>query len=151
MGFLDTLKGVTSSAVNPKVVIPPNLPAALATSELSPFADGSKASLFDAEQWRKKLKRILEELPTSQAQWSDLAMEAGALGFDPEWVSRCFRDEFALMTRKIVSDRVVTSAEHHKLDLARDLMAISDSDAEAILHSIVAEAEAFFGTKVEGA
>ena len=49
------------------------------------------------------------------------------------------------------TDRVVTSEEHHNLDLARSLMGITDAEAETLLHAIVAEAEAFFGEKVEGA
>ena len=65
------------------------------------------------------------------------------------------RHDFApregLLIRKIVSDRVVTSDEHRNLDLARSLMGIPDEEAEAMLHAIAREAEAFFGGAVEGA
>jgi hypothetical protein len=73
------------------------------------------------------------------------------MDFDPAWVAQCSRDEFALLVRRAVADRVVTEAEHRKLDLARDLIGIPDAEAETILHAIVAEAETFFGGSVEGA
>ena len=105
---------------------------------------------YDRDQWRKKLKRILEKLPESQAQWDDLMQEAGALGFDTAWVEHCQREEFALMVRHAVSDHGVTLQEHHKLELARTLIGLSEDEAEATLHEIAAEAEAFFGKPVEG-
>src|SRR3954469_2366073 len=55
---------------------------------------------YDREQWRKKLKRILERLPESRAQWDDLIQEAGGLGLDTAWVEHCQREEFALMVRR---------------------------------------------------
>ena len=61
------------------------------------------------------------------------------------------REEFTLLVRRVVADRVVTEAEHRKLDLARDLLEIPDAEAEAILHAVVADAEQFFGGTVEGA
>ena len=72
-------------------------------------------------------------------------------GLRPAWVAQSYRDEFALLVRKAVADRVVTDAEHRKLDLARDLLGIPDPEAEAILTSLIAEAETFFGGTVEGA
>ena len=54
-----------------------------------------------------------------------------------------------MLIRQAVSDRHVTEEEHRKLDLARDLIGIPEAEAEAILHAIVAEAEAFFGKPVE--
>src|SRR4051812_7516200 len=53
-------------------------PAAMAAPPLT--------SEYDRDQWRRKLKRILEKLPESQSQWTDLLAEAGALGLDPTWV-----------------------------------------------------------------
>jgi hypothetical protein len=52
--------------------------------------------------------------------------------------------------REAVADLGVTLQEHHKLDLARGLIGLSEAEAEATLHTIVAEAEAFFGKPVEG-
>jgi hypothetical protein len=55
-----------------------------------------------------------------------------------------------MLVRQAVSDRHVTEDEHHKLELARDLIGLPEDKAEAILHAIVAEAEAFFGKPVDG-
>ena len=96
------------------------------------------------------MKLILEKLPESRAQWDDLIHEAGALGLDTAWVERCQREEFALMVRRAVADLGVTLQEHHKLDLARTLIGLSEDEAKAVLHAIAAEAEAFFGKPVEG-
>lgn len=108
-------------------------------------------SAYDREQWRKKLKRVLAALPRSEPEWLDLRQEAGALNFGEEWLATTYCEEFALLIRKIVSDRQVTAAEHHNLDLARTLMGIADDEAEALFHAIVSEAESFFGKSVQGA
>jgi hypothetical protein len=122
-------------------------PDALPIAEEAPFESGA----YDRAQWAKKLKRVLSELPASRPDWDDVAAEAKAMGFDPGWVGQVGRDEFALLVRRAVADRVVTEAEHRKLDLARDLLEIPDAEAEAILHAVVADAEGFFGKAVEGA
>ena len=77
--------------------------------------------------------------------------EARAMNFEPEWMTRCQVDEFLLLVRRAVADRHFTEEEHRKLDLARDLIGIPETEAEAALHSIVAEAEVFFGRPVDGA
>ena len=110
-----------------------------------------EAGAFDRTQWAKKVKRILERLPASQGEWADTMAESKAMDFDPAWVQQCIRDEFTMLVRRCVADRVVTEAEHRKLDLARDLLGIRDAEAEAILHQVVSEAETFFGKSVEGA
>jgi hypothetical protein len=107
------------------------------------------ASAYDRLQWHKKLNRILEELPGSRSEWDDLIAEARALGFDPEWVAKCQVDEFFLLVRRAVSDGVFTEEEHRTLDMARRLIGLSEEEAETALHSIVAEAESFFGKPVE--
>ena len=40
-------------------------------------------------------------------------------------------DEFRLLIRRAVADRKLTPQEHRKLDLARDLIGISEAEAEA--------------------
>ncbi len=105
---------------------------------------------YDRTQWAKKVKRVLERLPESQAEWADVLAESKAMDFAPTWIQQCIRDEFAMLVRRAVADRVVTEAEHRKLDFARDLLGIPDAEAEAILHTVVAEAETFFGKRVEG-
>ena len=105
---------------------------------------------YDRDQWRRKLKRILEKLPGSRAEWDDLIWEAGGLGLDTAWVEQCQREEFALLVRRAVADLGVTLQEHHKLELARGLIGLPEDEAEAVLRSIAAEAEAFFGKPVEG-
>jgi adenylate kinase family enzyme len=107
------------------------------------------ATAYDRAQWQKKMKRILDELPGSQAQWAELMAEAKALNLDPDWVTRCQIDEFMLLIRRAVSDRHFTEAEHRKLDLARDLIGIPETEAEAALNSVIAEAESFFGKSVK--
>ncbi len=116
-------------------------------AEAAPFESGK----YDRAQWAKKLKRVLDELHDYRAQWDDVVAEARAMGFDPEWVSRRQRDEFMMLLRRTVADRVVTESEHRKLDLARDLIGIPDAEAVAALNEVIAEAESFFGDKVEGA
>jgi hypothetical protein len=154
MGFFDALRrslgGETAPEYKPREiearflgVDPDELPIASET----PFESG----VYDRAQWAKKLKRVLAELPESRAEWDDIAAEARAMDFDPAWVAQCGRDEFALLVRRAVADRVVTEAEHRKIDLARDLIGIPDTEAVAILHAVVVEAESFFGGTIEGA
>src|SRR3954464_3670005 len=54
-------------------------------------------SVYDREQWRRKLKRILEHLPRAEHEWNDLQQEAGALDFGHDWVAATYRAEFGLM------------------------------------------------------
>jgi len=74
--------------------------------------------------------------------------EARALELDPAWVAQSQREEFLLLVRRAVSDRVVTGPEHQKLDLARELIGMPEAEAEEALHAIVSEAESFFGKPV---
>jgi hypothetical protein len=154
MGFLDALRrslgGESSPEFTPREVEGAFLgvdPDTLPIADETPFESGP----YDREQWAKKLKRVLAELPDSKPEWNDMAAEARTMDFDPEWVAQSYLDEFTLMVRRAVADRVVTDAEHRNLDLARDLIGNPDAQAEAILHEIVAEAETFFGKSVEGA
>jgi hypothetical protein len=154
MGFFDALRrslgGDASPEYTPREIEARFLgvdPDELPLPPETPFESGA----YDRAQWAKKLKRVLAELPQSQAEWEDVAAEARAMDFDPAWVAQCGRDEFALLVRRVVADRVVTEAEHRRLDLARDLLGIPDAEAVAILKAIVDEAEAFFGGTVEGA
>ncbi len=116
-------------------------------AEPEPFHGGE----YDLKNWRKKLKRILDDLPASQGEWPTHLADAHALGIKSDQLATWVRDEFALLVRKVVADRVVTEAEHRKLDLARELLQIPDDEAERVLHDVVAEAETFFGGAVEGA
>jgi hypothetical protein len=153
MGFFDALRRSLGGDSAPKYS-PRDIEARflgvdsdeLPLSPETPFESG----IYDRAQWAKKLKRVLAGLPDSRADWEDVAAEARAMDFDPAWVAQCGRDEFALLVRRAVADRVVTEAEHRKLDLARDLIGIPDAEAETILVAIVAEAETFFGGAVEG-
>ena len=154
MGFFDALKralgGSRGSEYTPREIEAIHLgvdPDSLPIADETPFESGA----YDRAQWARKLKRVLSALPDSRPQWDDVAAEAGAMDFDPAWVAQSYRDEFALLVRKAVADRVVTDAEHRKLDLARDLLGIPDPEAEAILNAVIAEAESFFGGTVEGA
>jgi hypothetical protein len=112
-------------------------------------AEGPGASAYDRSQWQKRLHRVLDDLPASQPQWHDLVTDAQALKLETEWIAECQRQEFAFLVRRAVSDRVVSEVEHQKLDLARELIGMSEAEAEGVLHAIMAEAEAFFGKPVK--
>jgi hypothetical protein len=118
---------------------------------IAPTPHAEEASAYDKAQWVKRLKRLLEDVPALKGGWADLMADARALHFDAKWIREREYEEFHLMVRRAVSDRKFTEADHRRLDLARDLMAIPESEAESILHTIVAEAESFFGRTVEGA
>jgi hypothetical protein len=109
------------------------------------------AGAYDREHWRRKAKRILEKLPATRDEWPTLMAEALALNLEQDWVDRCLVDEFTLLVRHAVRDRHVSPEEHSKLDLARQLIGLSEDEAIDLLHAVVAEAEAFFGKPVEGA
>ena len=126
MGFFDTLRRVLSGDQSPVAPAPAGLRPVGA-------AGGDEPLDYDRQQWRKKLKRVLEDLPGTRAEWADMMSEARALGFDPGWVRHCQDEEFQLLVRRAVSDRAFTEEEHRKLDLARDLIGIPEAEAEAIL------------------
>ena len=154
MGFFDTLRRVLTGDADahytPREIEAIHLgvdPDTLPITPEEPFESGE----YDRSQWAKKLNRVLTGLPETKGDWDDVAAESRAMDFDLEWVNHCMRDEFAMLVRRAVADRKVTEAEHRNLDLARDLMGIPDEEAEAILHTVVSEAESFFGKSVEGA
>jgi hypothetical protein len=156
MGFFDSLRRTLGPEASAPAPVNPRLAGAwniddegnpIEAAEPEPFHGGA----YDKKNWLKKLKMLLEELPESQSRFPEHIAEAHSLGFDTEQMHTWSRDEFAMLVRRVVADRVVTEAEHRNLDLARQLLAIPDAEAEAILHSVVAEAEKFFGGPVEGA
>ncbi|MFO0959945.1 MAG: hypothetical protein U0800_21330 [Isosphaeraceae bacterium] len=145
MGFLDRLLRATAS--KPEAAAPLDDSAADPASEVT-LADNA-ASEYDRAIWRKKLKTSLERLPESADEWPNLLTEATALGFGGAWVQECLRTEFELLVRKIVSDRVVSPEEHAKLDQARQLIGLGEIEAIALVDKVVADAESFFGRKVD--
>jgi hypothetical protein len=156
MGFFDALRRVLSGAGERPAPLADR--RSVAGQDQDPDRDDAEGDseattpgpdVYDRLQWHKKLKRILEELPASQPEWADLMAEARALGFDMPWVEQCQVEEFTMLVRRAVADRHVTEDEHRKIDLARDLIGLPEAQAEAILHGVVAEAEAFFGKPVE--
>ncbi len=146
MGFFDTLRRVLTGEHRAPAPEPGPEPDGdfLRSEYPTPGPD-----VYDRVQWQKKLKRILDELPGSKPEWAVLVTEARALSFEPAWIHDCQIEEFRMLVRQAVADRHVTEDEHRKLDLARDLIGIPEAEAEAILHAIMAEAEAFFGKPVE--
>jgi hypothetical protein len=166
MGFFDTLRrvlggepggeGFPGESLRPSEVdlgdsAHPEFPRRVPAADPAAMAAPPPTTDYDRDQWRRKLKRILEKLPASQPEWADLMADAGALGLDTSWVEQCQREEFALLVRRAVSDRHVTLAEHSKLELARSLIGIPEAEAEETLHAIVAEAREFFHKPIEGA
>ena len=149
MGFFDALKkvlGADRGPAHPEVAKSWGLHATA-----SPSPSGGDASQYDQTNWLKKLKHVLDRLPDSRPEWDDVVTEARALKLDPAWVAKSQIDEFVLLIRRTVADGVFTEAEHRKLDLARDLIGIPEAEAEAALHTVVAEAESFFGKPIVGA
>lgn len=129
----------------------PSEPEAEETGQASAGREvlASTASAYDRSQWQRRLRRIFDELPDSHAEWNDLMADAHALKLEPTWIRDRQQEEFAFMIRRAVADRVVTESEHQRLDLARTLIGITEAEAEDRLHSIMAEAEAFFGAPVK--
>jgi len=155
MGFFDALRRAlthdTHANVSPntqkRIRAAWGLDEEQPTSRPGPETPG--ASAYDRSRWQKRLRHILDELPTSQPQWHELMTEAHALELEPDWIAEQEREGFAFLVRRAVSHRVVTEEEHRKLDLARKLIELPEAEAEQILHSIMAEAEAFFGSPVK--
>ncbi len=110
----------------------------------SPGAEGAAASPYDRAQWHKKVKTILEKLPESQSRWAALTAEIGPLALDADWVRQVYREEFTLLVRRAVADGVVSTEDHKKLDLARHLLGLSETEAEEILHAVIAENRSLF-------
>ncbi len=106
---------------------------------------------YDRTQWLRKLKHILDELPDSEPRWEQLVREGRAKGFEESWMRHLMLEEFTLLVRRAVADRVFSERERRKLDLARVLVGLDQAQAEAIYASVVKEAETFFGEEVEGA
>jgi hypothetical protein len=154
MGFFDTLRRVLGGVPGTASPAPEDVPTdwGLMEGKPTPAAEPvGGASAYDRANWQNKLKRVLDGLPDTEGEWPELMAEAKALGLDTAWVTRAQVEEFMLLIRRAVSDRHFTEEEHRKLDLARDLIGIPEAEAEAALHSVVAEAEKFFGKSVDGA
>ena len=103
---------------------------------------------YDWQQWRKKVARILAGLPATEPEWAPMMAEARALAFGDERVLATQIEEFTLLVRRAVADCEFTEPERLKLDLARRLIGIADSDAEALVQTVIREAEVFFGQQV---
>lgn len=114
----------------------------------APSADADSASPYDVEQWRKKLRRIFEELPESKGEWTALMTEARAYGLDAEWIDARLAEEFTQLIRGVVADRVLSEADHERIETARRLIGLTESQAETAVRAIVSEAEQFFGGAV---
>ncbi|QDV37979.1 hypothetical protein [Tautonia plasticadhaerens] len=105
---------------------------------------------YDRTQWVRKLRHLLDELPDSEPRWEVLVREGRAKRFDETWMRGLMLDEFAMMVRRAVADRVFTERERKNLDQARSLIGLNEAEASAIYASVVREAESFFGEHVEG-
>jgi hypothetical protein len=163
MGFLDTLKKLfgdeKSLMGNQRArlaeawgmaeadLTPPEIEATAADPNYLPRGGGAD---YDRNRWRRKLRLILDELPGSRGQWEDFVADAHALKFDVHWMDSVGREEFALLVRRLLSDRVLTPAEHEQIDIARTLLRMTEEQAEEVVHQIAGEAEAIFGKKIRG-
>ena len=155
MGFFDSLRRALGGNAHKKADPKISRAWGLEETELEPTTTGEPESFhageYDRKNWRKKLKRILDDLPESKSQWPDHIADAHSMGVPADLLKTWFREEFAMLVRRMVADRKVTEAEHRTLDLARTLLEIPDAEAESILHAVVGEAEIFFGGTIEGA
>ena len=104
---------------------------------------------YDRVQWQRKLRHILNDLPELGPRWDQLLTEARAKGFDEEWIREQMREEFILMIRRAVADRLFTETERRTLDRVRYLIGLSEAEAEAAYETVVHEAEVFFGEHVD--
>ncbi len=163
MGFLDTLKRVFGD--HPKLdasersrladawglaegdMAPADVEAAAADPNYLRSGGGAE---YDRTRWRKKLQLILDGLPGSRPEWDDFVADAQALRFDAAWTRSVYREQFTLLVRRLLSDRVLTPAEHEQLEIARTILGMSEGEAEEIVHQVAAEAEAIFGKKIRG-
>ncbi len=113
------------------------------------LANSAGETAYDRTQWQKKLRNLLDELPASRGHWQDLLSDAHALEFEDSWIAERQDEEFRFLIRRAVADRVISEAEHERIEAARRLLRISEEDAVKVLQEIVAEAEAFFGKPVK--
>jgi hypothetical protein len=127
----------------------PEFPRTVPAADPAVMAAPVEPSAYDVDQWRKKLKRILDKLPASQPEWDVMLAEGRALGLGEEWMRKAMVEEFLLLIRRAVADRVVTTQDHRKLDLARELIGLPEAEAVQMLKDVIAEAEAFFGQSVQ--
>ena len=74
--------------------------------------------------------------------------EARAYGLDAEWIDARLAEEFTQLIRGVVADRVLSEADHERIETVRKLIGITESQAETAVRAIVAEAEQFFGGAV---
>lgn len=116
---------------------------------VSPTAGDS--SEYDAAQWLKRLKRVLSELPATELEWPELVRDARAKGFGNDWARKAEIEEFRYLVRQSVADGLINEFEHKKLELARSLIGLDESEAAAIVQETIAEAESIFGKPIEGA
>ena len=103
MGFFDTLRRVLHIDNHPARDVAHAWGLDEASTDQG--VEGPEAGLYDRAQWRKKLKRVLEGLPDTKADWADLAVDARALNMDAAWVEKVELDEFTLLVRRAISDR----------------------------------------------
>ncbi|MFO0890272.1 MAG: hypothetical protein U0790_14165 [Isosphaeraceae bacterium] len=154
MGFFDALKRVLSheSPARHDEETRKKIRDAWGLVEEAPEEDhgpeAAGASAYDRNQWQKKLRKLLDELPGSQGHWHDVVADAHALDFEPDWIAERQEEEFRFLIRRAVADRVISEEEHERIELARRLLGIPEAAAEETLRSIMAEAEAFFGKPV---
>jgi hypothetical protein len=169
MGFFDALKRVLTHETHPQVTdetrkgirdawgLDDEEAATEVDTDSGAGAEGAgpprsigqaATSEYDRKQWEKKLRTILDELPGSRGHWQDLMAEAHALGLATDWIAERQRNAFSFLVRRAVADRVISEDDHRTLDLARKLIGLTEAEAEQTLHSIMAEASAFFGAPV---
>lgn len=104
---------------------------------------------YDRDQWHRRVKTVLAGLPDSEEEWEHVVSDARAKDFDPAWVAEVLRQEFTLMIRSAVADRVYTGRERRVIEQARTLIGFTEAEAEAIYQEVVTEAESFFGGPIE--
>src|SRR4051794_36927674 len=144
MGFFDALRQMMGATPDPAGEGRTRLAEAWGISDTShpEFPDGAAPAAdpaemaeppdpiaYDREQWQRKVHRVLDKLPASREEWDVLLAEGQSLGLDPDWMLRVQVEAFTMLVRRVVADRKITAQEHRKLDLARDLIGMSDDDA----------------------
>jgi len=152
MGFLGTLKSFLSTT--PKWEATEATRARLrkvwGLDEPAPLGiEPSATSDYDKSRWKRKLHQVFTNLPGSRDQWPGLVTDARALNLDESWMDASIAEEFELLLRGAVADRVVSKDEQEKIETARRLIGLSEDEAATVLRAVAAEAEEFFGAQVE--
>lgn len=132
-----------------------NDPVAEAT-EARREAHDPTGTTYDQQMWRKKVIRMVSDpaeigRDNFFAHIGEIWKESHALGISPEVIFETAKDAFRGAVRHVVADREITTAEHLYLEELKETIGLPNDMAARITQEVVAEAEAIFDGKIQGA